>query len=35
MTRYGVSHLIVVDPVTRRPAGVLSTLDLAVALADR
>ena len=35
MTRYGVSHLVVVDPVTRRPAGVLSTLDLAVALATR
>lgn len=33
MTRYGVAHLVVVDPVTHRPVGVLSTLDLAAALA--
>ena len=33
MTRTGVAHLVVVDPVERRPVGVLSTLDLAGALA--
>jgi CBS domain-containing protein len=33
MTRYGVTHLVVVDPVEQRPVGVLSTLDLAAALA--
>jgi CBS domain-containing protein len=33
MTRAGVSHLVVTDPVDRRPIGVLSTLDLAGALA--
>ena len=32
MTRAGVAHLVVVDPVERRPVGVLSTLDLAGAL---
>jgi CBS domain-containing protein len=32
MTRCGVAHLVVVDPVERRPLGVLSTLDLAGAL---
>jgi CBS domain-containing protein len=32
MTREGVAHLVVVDPVERRPVGVLSTLDLAGAL---
>lgn len=32
MTRSGVAHLVVVDPVERRPVGVLSTLDLAGAL---
>jgi CBS domain-containing protein len=30
----GVSHLIVVDPGSGRPIGVLSTLDIARALAD-
>ena len=34
MTEAGVAHLVVVDPVERRPVGVLSTLDLAGALAD-
>jgi CBS domain-containing protein len=34
MTRAGVAHLVVVDPVERRPVGVLSTLDLAGALAS-
>jgi CBS domain-containing protein len=33
MARTGISHLVVVDPVERRPVGVLSTLDLAGALA--
>jgi CBS domain-containing protein len=33
MTRAGIAHLVVVDPVERRPVGVLSTLDLAGALA--
>jgi CBS domain-containing protein len=33
MATTGVSHLVVVDPVERRPVGVLSTLDLAGALA--
>lgn len=32
MTKYGVAHLVVVDPVAQRPVGVLSTLDLASAL---
>ena len=32
MTEHGVSHLVVVDPDSARPIGVLSTLDLAVAL---
>ncbi len=29
MAENGVSHLAVTDPATRRPAGVLSTLDIA------
>jgi len=29
MTEYGVAHLVVVEPDTGRPVGVLSTLDLA------
>lgn len=29
MLRHRVSHLVVVDPDTRRPTGVLSTLDIA------
>lgn len=33
MTRAGIAHLVVVDPVDRRPVGVVSTLDLAGALA--
>lgn len=33
MTKHGVSHLVVVDPVRDRPLGVISTLDLARALA--
>jgi CBS domain-containing protein len=34
MTKHGISHLVVVDPLRRRPVGVLSTLDLAQALAE-
>jgi CBS domain-containing protein len=33
MTRHGVAHLVVVDPVEQVAVGVLSTLDLARALA--
>jgi CBS domain-containing protein len=33
MTEHEVSHLIVVDPLTDRPVGVLSTLDIAEILA--
>jgi CBS domain-containing protein len=32
MTRHGVTHLVVAE--ARRPVGVLSTLDVAVAIAD-
>ena len=34
LTENGVSHLAVIDPYTRRPVGVLSTLDIARVLAD-
>ncbi|HWH05848.1 MAG TPA: CBS domain-containing protein [Gaiellaceae bacterium] len=34
MTEHGVSHLVVVDPLTGKPLGVLSTLDIARVLAD-
>ncbi len=34
MAEYGVSHLAVLDPVTSRPLGVLSTLDVARVVAD-
>ncbi|HET7045224.1 MAG TPA: CBS domain-containing protein [Gaiellaceae bacterium] len=34
MAETGVSHLAVVDPLTRRPTGVLSTLDVVRQLAD-
>jgi CBS domain-containing protein len=33
LTENGVSHLAVIDPYTRRPVGVLSTLDIARVLA--
>ena len=33
MTKHGVSHLVVVDSAKDRPLGVISTLDLARALA--
>jgi CBS domain-containing protein len=35
MTRAGVAHLVGVDPVERRPLGIVSTLDLAGALTDQ
>ncbi len=34
MAESGVSHLAVVDPATERPVGVVSTLDIATAIAD-
>jgi CBS domain-containing protein len=34
MTRHGISHLVVVDLLRRHPVGVLSTLDVARALAE-
>jgi len=33
MAEHGVAHLAVLDPLTRRPIGVVSTLDVARALA--
>jgi CBS domain-containing protein len=33
MAEHGISHLVVVDPHTERPSGVISTLDLARAFA--
>jgi CBS domain-containing protein len=33
MAQYGIAHLAVTDPDTRRPIGVISTLDIARALA--
>lgn len=33
MTEHGTSHLVVVDPEQQLPVGVLSTLDIAAALA--
>jgi CBS domain-containing protein len=33
MLEHGVSHMIVIDPETRRPIGVLSTLDIAGVIA--
>ncbi len=35
MREYGTSHLVVVDPESATPLGVLSTLDLARVLAGR
>ena len=34
MTEHGASHLVVIDVVERRPLGLLSTLDVAGALAE-
>jgi CBS domain-containing protein len=34
MTENAVAHLVVVDPLTARPLGVLSTLDIAGAVAE-
>jgi len=33
MLAHGVSHVVVADPVAKRPVGVLSTLDVAGVLA--
>ena len=33
MSQYGIAHLAVIDPDSRRPIGVISTLDIARALA--
>jgi len=33
MAEHGISHLAVVDPVSKRPVGVLSTLDIARSIA--
>ena len=35
MTEHATAHLVVVDPITHRPVGVLSTLDVAAALSKR
>jgi CBS domain-containing protein len=35
MIRHDVSHLVVVEPATQHPVGVISTLDLATVLASR
>ena len=32
MAQYGIAHLAVTDPVSRRPIGVISTLDIARAI---
>ena len=34
MTKHSVSHLIVVDPAGGHPVGILSTLDIAVVVAE-
>ena len=34
MAENGTAHLAVLDPVTKRPVGVISTLDIARAVAD-
>lgn len=33
MAQYGIAHLAVTDPISRRPVGVVSTLDIARAVA--
>jgi CBS domain-containing protein len=33
MAQYGIAHLAVTDPDSRRPIGVISTLDIARAIA--
>lgn len=33
MVEYGVTHLVVIDPATGHPCGILSTLDVAAAYA--
>jgi CBS domain-containing protein len=34
MAEYGVSHLAVINPATKQPVGVLSTLDMARVIAE-
>ena len=34
MAEHGISHLAVVDPVSKRPVGILSTLDIARSIAS-
>ena len=34
MTEHGAAHLVVVDPQSLRPVGVVSTLDIAAALSE-
>lgn len=34
MSEHEITHLVVVDPQTQRPVGIISTLDLARVLAD-
>jgi CBS domain-containing protein len=33
MAQYGIAHLVVTDPISRAPIGVISTLDIARAIA--
>jgi CBS domain-containing protein len=33
ITKHGVAHLVVVDPIEQRPVGIVSSLDLAAVLA--
>jgi CBS domain-containing protein len=33
MAQHGIAHLAVIDPESRRPIGVISTLDIAQAVA--
>jgi CBS domain-containing protein len=33
MAQYGIAHLAVTDPASQRPIGVISTLDIARAIA--
>ncbi|HYA09766.1 MAG TPA: CBS domain-containing protein, partial [Gaiellaceae bacterium] len=33
MAQHGIAHLAVIDPKTRRPVGVISTLDIARSIA--
>jgi CBS domain-containing protein len=35
MVNHRVSHVVVIDPASQQPIGILSTLDVVRALADR